>query len=732
MSGETIANAPGGEQTVPTGNEKIPIDASTGNPGPDSKFMTLDTIAKFIGTNINALSYGADPTGATDSTAAIQAALDAGFSQGINVYIPAGIYKTTAQLNVGAASGAGLLVRGWKVYGDGPGDAGNGGTCIQLYGTGVNAIMQVNSGVWRVCELADFALMTNTAGGATYGLLFNSTQFSQHTVSRIGIVQNPSNASGGPGTAFAVLQGTGVNGEFIRFEDCFASGVGIFFSSNAGQAYMQRFDHCRVQSLNYAGTYFKLSNFSIQGGGLIVTDFNATGTQQADVSNTTLLSIDYTGIQQANSPVIFVGGRVENLTQVFSSPSGQTPGLGVNLSIRGMELGIDFDTALGGLTKTAVFDTSANGDVILVDATRFFANTLTCSFPLQGFQWNSIEFYRCSFLSFAYDPQIIQTTPISSNAGFCAVVFKHCVAGATGQNYLEGIPLTLDLNWELNVSFPGRRTIAPDSAWAQAGVPQNLINHPEIGSSFGASVSPASPWVLSGAANIGLWDWNAGSGAVGVGGNQPRSSSPSARVIYVPHGATLYQDISGIDLSATTYASIFEGVYINVVTWAIQLYGLTNASGYFQIIDSVSGAPYTGQRSFPDLQNYPTNQIITLSAKIVKTSTTSYPRIKIVNTDGSNNLILDIVNQGVFATLNGSLGPMTTAAVYTDEWGSVADNIMARARLQIPSKASAYGAAPTHAQPNLAADIYYDTTTGKITFYDQNTAAWMYLTGTPV
>jgi len=65
--------------------------------------------------NVTDAAYGADPTGATDSTAAIQAALDAAIAAPAALYLPTGIYKlVTSALTV---------VAGQRIYifGDGPG-----------------------------------------------------------------------------------------------------------------------------------------------------------------------------------------------------------------------------------------------------------------------------------------------------------------------------------------------------------------------------------------------------------------------------------------------------------------------------------------------------------------------------------------------------------------------------------------------------------------------------------
>jgi hypothetical protein len=49
------------------------------------------------GASVNVVDFGADPTGVADSTAAIQAAIDADLS---NVYFPTGTYRTTSTINI--------------------------------------------------------------------------------------------------------------------------------------------------------------------------------------------------------------------------------------------------------------------------------------------------------------------------------------------------------------------------------------------------------------------------------------------------------------------------------------------------------------------------------------------------------------------------------------------------------------------------------------------------------
>ncbi|CAB4134417.1 Pectate lyase superfamily protein [uncultured Caudovirales phage] len=81
--------------------------------------MTLTKVSYSMikGQYVNALDYGADPTGATDSYDALKAAIDA--AQGRVVYVPAGTYKVTNTLAYDASATFGFTSPGLKIVGDG-------------------------------------------------------------------------------------------------------------------------------------------------------------------------------------------------------------------------------------------------------------------------------------------------------------------------------------------------------------------------------------------------------------------------------------------------------------------------------------------------------------------------------------------------------------------------------------------------------------------------------------
>lgn len=80
--------------------------------------LTKVTYAMIEGQYLNVLDYGATGDGATDDTAAIQAAIDA--SDGKPVYLPAGTYVVTATLEYEPATYTNAFGAGLKLIGDGP------------------------------------------------------------------------------------------------------------------------------------------------------------------------------------------------------------------------------------------------------------------------------------------------------------------------------------------------------------------------------------------------------------------------------------------------------------------------------------------------------------------------------------------------------------------------------------------------------------------------------------
>jgi len=79
--------------------------------------LTKATYSMIEGQYINVLDYGADSTGSTDTTAAIQAAINA--AAGRTVFFPAGTYVVTSTLSYKTAPTLGVFAPGIRLVGDG-------------------------------------------------------------------------------------------------------------------------------------------------------------------------------------------------------------------------------------------------------------------------------------------------------------------------------------------------------------------------------------------------------------------------------------------------------------------------------------------------------------------------------------------------------------------------------------------------------------------------------------
>lgn len=92
------------------GSGNVVVSTGTGGGGPTPQAYPV----------ANVTAYGADPTGASDSTTAINTAI----ASGTTVYIPKGTYKVTSDLI--------CATNGQIIFGDGVNDTGTGGTIITV------------------------------------------------------------------------------------------------------------------------------------------------------------------------------------------------------------------------------------------------------------------------------------------------------------------------------------------------------------------------------------------------------------------------------------------------------------------------------------------------------------------------------------------------------------------------------------------------------------------------
>ena len=288
---------------------------------------------------VTPLWWGASFDDAADDSAPIQAAIDFAVATGGAVLLPPGTAKITRPLVLAAAHGnhSGFRFAGRGKFGDSAASMRDGsGTLIKYYGAAnsAEAILSVDRSLWRYTTIADLSLLAVTPFAAKFGILFGSTEFSRHTVENVTV--------GFVKAAYGITKGSGGNGEFTYFRNCDADQVGVFFYNNAGQAFTQRFEHCSCGLLP-GGTYFVLDVASgiSPGGGLVVTDFDATGGGAGDPNPPTNTTLLHAG--ESMAPVSFSGGRIEHLTRLVDLPPNW---LGLNIAIRDMDITTDCDPSL--------------------------------------------------------------------------------------------------------------------------------------------------------------------------------------------------------------------------------------------------------------------------------------------------------------------------------------------------------------------------------------------------
>lgn len=175
---------------------------------------TARTVQAKLRESVSVLDFGADPTGVADSTAAIQAAVDAAR----HVYFPVGIYKTSSTITVtktcrlsGAVSSFADTASGAIISYDGTGAAVSITPATKIYNSVIENL---------VIQAAGAALASATA----IGLLLTSSNY--------GIFQNVVVREFGSGIGIKVTATVGNIGAYNHFIGCMLWGNKTGFSFN--------------------------------------------------------------------------------------------------------------------------------------------------------------------------------------------------------------------------------------------------------------------------------------------------------------------------------------------------------------------------------------------------------------------------------------------------------------------------------------------------------------------
>jgi len=182
--------------------------------------LTKVTYSMISGAVYNPLDYGADPTGAANSSSAIQAAIDAAIAAGGGeVFIPAGRYKLSSSLKIQNTYADDVFI---KITGVGQGNPAV--SAASTYGTILVAqtgYIAIDMAGGNNTTLQDFGIIAGPTNPSTVGILMQRTLPAPYCAKNnfvriaIGLPTNPS-ANGGVGT-IAIMNR---RGEHHHHYDC--------------------------------------------------------------------------------------------------------------------------------------------------------------------------------------------------------------------------------------------------------------------------------------------------------------------------------------------------------------------------------------------------------------------------------------------------------------------------------------------------------------------------------
>jgi hypothetical protein len=436
------------------------------------------------------LWWGAKFDDEADDSAPIQAAIDFAAATGGEVLLPPGTAKISRPLILAAAHGnhSGFRFAGRGKFGDSGSSMRDGsGTLLKYYGAAnsAEAILTIDRSLWRYTTIADLSLLAVTPFAAKFGILFSSSEFSAQTVENVTVSFVRA--------AYGIVKGSGGNGEFTYFRNCEANQVAVFFYNNAGQAFTQRFEHCSCGLLP-GGTYFVLDIVSgvSPGGGLIVTDFNATGGSAGDPNPPTNTTLLHTG--ESMAPVSFSGGRIEHLTRLIDLAPNW---LGLNIAIRDMDITTDCDPALAKNRLGSFISARDNPAIVSVSDCSIGGahgqEVLGIDIEKCRDYGPTIRFERCIFGGFAELPRVIggpRDLPVT-------IRFTDCLSSKADEHRRR--PLSYEWSSPAAAPSPSRTIYAtsPPTVGSWQVGDQALNREPRAGGHIG--------WVCVTAGSPGEW-----------------------------------------------------------------------------------------------------------------------------------------------------------------------------------------------------------------------------------
>lgn len=339
--------------------------------------LTKVTYSMIDGAIVNVLDYGADPTGATASTAAINAAI----ATGKKLYFPEGTYTTAGGHTIGAKQG---------IVGDGIqktiiSSTQTTGTCFNLPSyTGSESAVQLGGQ-----RFADFSLIGAASTNPTYGfklkqqtdVMFDHIEIKQFGYGIGGVRDNAANAC----TDITILAPRILDCGIGLYAPSYWSGLKVYGGIISGNTWSVIIYDSQDVVLNSVFQNPVTSTGSIFIGGC--QGFTVSGYFEGDASTNAFVTIasqkDVAGNATLNGIPIqsCYGGIVEKSS--FTSGPGITYGVLVDgaskIAFVGNSAGSGISTALArivtGVTKCVAIGNHSNPGTIFSFQTATDANT---------------------------------------------------------------------------------------------------------------------------------------------------------------------------------------------------------------------------------------------------------------------------------------------------------------------------------------------------------------------
>lgn len=636
-----------------------------------------------IGDRVSARRWGVKADGATDDTARQQAAIDYCTGKGLHLELAQGVTLVTAMLTVGTP-GTAQLQRSFKITGTGRVSTLGKGSIIMLRGIGHEAALKIQRSADRHCVLEDFQVEAETLRGASYGFLYADSSFSVPTFKRLTAV--------GVGRAYAILKGTGANGEFSYFDNCSAGRVDGFFYMDAlsGQAFEPIFVNCSCTlNTDVETALFELGGANGGYGATIIgQSMSLTGSSPfAARPRTTFLKCHGTTDQ-----INVIGGRAEGVTTVLDIDAAPAPG--ASISFKG------YTFAGMGASDTRPIVVSTVNSAAGVDAVweecqfQLDRNQPTAGWVMSIAASDAGRYvFRRGQITLGGRMHIEQGAQPASEVQFDDVGLLRVNPANGGTIGNARVSKTHRVG---GAGTFGRREAHSRDINSAAGIPSQLLVNADFGTTFGANVVAPAPW-----SHFGVASFTALYGA--PNGNANRNSSPETRFVGLGANSGVVADVAGIAL-ASGVPAYYQGLWEFACGAGQSLRIALENSATGQIYDEFITRASSATPVAVSLMAMPGNEGGNLRLRIENQSATAL----------GMHLLWQLCSTKPTATYVRPLPGQTRE--FRDHWSINADTARVFGRFMLPHKDDVTGsdvAAPQDAD----ADIYLSSVDDRIVHY---------------